>query len=132
MLLETLITVAALGVAVNADRPANVTICDYYTPLLLGEPNSPASQQKLMQILTHTFILGNYTTPNVGVAVAGIASPGNFSGHEVNILNYFTGAYYSSNGYNNASTGIAKNFLDDGGAVALLADKPANTNSSNQ
>lgn len=136
MLLETLIAITALGAVVKADRPANVTICDYYTPLLLGEPNSAASQQKLMQRLTHTFILGNYTTPNVGIKVAGIAAPANFSGHEVNLLNYFTGAYYSTNGYNNASTGVAKNFLDDGGATALLADKPADkpadTNSSNQ
>lgn len=132
MLFETLIAVAALGVAVKADRPENVTICDYYTPLLLGVENSALSQLKLMQTLTHTFILGNYTTLNVGIAVAGVASPANYSGHEVNILNYFTGAYYSSNGYNNASTGIAKNFLDDGGAEALLANKPANTNTSNQ
>lgn len=132
MLFETLITVAALGVVVNADRPGNVSICDYYTPLLLGVENSAASQLKLMATLTHTFILGNYTTPNVGIAVAGVAAPGNFEGHEVNMLNYFTGAYYSTNGYNNASTGIAKNFLDDGGATALLADKPANTKTSSQ
>ncbi|KEF51850.1 uncharacterized protein A1O9_12188 [Exophiala aquamarina CBS 119918] len=118
MLFETLITVAALGVVVNADRPKNVTICDYYTPLLLGVENSATSQLKLVQTLTHTFILGNYTTPNVGIAVAGVATPADYSGHEVNILNYFIGAYYSTKGYNNASTGIAKNFLDDGGAVA--------------
>lgn len=130
MLVESLVLVAALGV-VNAQRPENVSICDYYTGTAIGE-NTAENQQTLMQLITHTFILGNYTTPNVGIKVAGIAAPANFSGHEVNILNYFTGAYYSSNGYDGGDVGIAKNFLDDGGAEALLANKSSNTNSSNQ
>lgn len=131
MLLEVFAALVVVG-TVGAQRPSNISVCDWYTPKIIGEENSAASQQKLMQKITHTFILGNYTTPNVGIAVAGVAAPANVSGHEVNILNYFTGAYYSTNGYNNASTGVAKNFLDDGGAVALLADKPADTNTSNQ
>lgn len=130
MLVESLVLVAALSV-VNAQRPENVSICDYYTSNVLGE-NTAENQQTLMQLITHTFILGNYTTPNVGIKVAGVAAPGNFEGHEVNILNYFTGAYYSSNGYDGGDVGIAKNFLDDGGAEALLANKSSNTNSSNQ
>ena len=117
-----------LGVAA-ALRPNGTTICDYYTPLLLGEENTAASQQELMALITHTFILGNYTTPNVGVAVAGIAGPMTFQGHKVNLLPYFTGGYVSTN---QGGKAVVTNFLDDGGATALLANKPANGNSSNQ
>ena len=129
MVSRALILLAAMGVA-TALRPNNTTICDYYTPIVLGKENSAASQQELMALITHTFILGNYTTPNVGVKVQGIAGPFEFEGHEVNLLNYFTGAYYSTN--DGGSKGVAKNFLNDGGATALLANKPANTTDSNQ
>ena len=75
-----------------------------------------------MLLITHTFILGNYSgTPNVGIKVAGVAAPANFNGVEVNLLNYFIGAYDSSN--DGGSQGVAKNFLDSGGAAALEADK---------
>ena len=118
------------AVIVAAQRPNDTTICDYYTPALLGEENSSTSQQKLMLLITHTFILGNYTTPNVGVKVAGIAAPGVFNGTEVNLLPYFTGGYASSN--EGGPHGVVKNFLDDGGPVPLLMNQPANGTSSNQ
>ncbi|KIW82248.1 hypothetical protein Z517_05275 [Fonsecaea pedrosoi CBS 271.37] len=114
---------------VNALRPNTTSICDHYTPLLLGKENTPASQQQLMALITHTFILGNYTTPNVGVKVDGIAGPKTYQGHDVNLLPYFTGGYYSTN---ENGKPVAKNWLDDGGAGALLANKPANTTTSNQ
>lgn len=80
--------------------------------------------------ITHTFILGNYSTPNVGIAVAGVASPAVYDGVPVNLLNYFDGAYASTN--EGGSHGVVKNFLDDGGAVALLADRPSDGTKSNQ
>lgn len=123
------LTLVLLGTAL-AHRPENVTMCDYYTPLITGKENSPASQQQLMLTITHTFILGNYTTPNVGVAVAGIAAPGKFQGHDVNELAYFVGGYASTN--EGGPHGVVKNFLDDGGAVPLTMNKPANGTHSNQ
>lgn len=87
----------ALLHTVTANRPENITICDYYTPLITGKANSAASQQELMLMITHTFIVGNYTQPNVGIPVAGIAAPGKWEGHDVNLLPYFTGGYASTN-----------------------------------
>ena len=83
-----------------------------------------------MLLITHTFILGNYTTPNVGINVHGVATPGSFEGHEVYMLPYFDGGYASTN--KGGSHGVVKNFLDDGGAVPLEMNKPANTTNSNQ
>ena len=115
---------------VSANRPKNTTICDYYTPLITGKANSPSSQQELMLTITHTFILGNYTQPNVGIPVAGIAAPGKFDGHDVNLLPYFVGGYASTN--LGGEHGAVKNFLDDGGAVPLSMNQPANGTHSNQ
>jgi hypothetical protein len=128
MYLKSLSISAILGVAA-ALRPNDTSICDYYTPIVLGKPNTAASQQELMALITHTFILGNYTAHNVGVKVDGIAGPFTFEGHKVNLLPYFTGGYVSSN---EGGKAVVKNFLDDGGATALLANKPANGTSSNQ
>lgn len=128
MTLKSLSVLATLGLA-TALRPNTTTICDYYTPLILGKENTPDSQQELMALITHTFILGNYTTPNVGVKVDGIAGPKTYDGHQVNLLPYFTGGYVSSNVGGKPSV---VNYLDDGGADALLANKPSNGNSSNQ
>lgn len=85
MFLKALTILAAVG-TVLAQRPNDTSICDYYTPAVLKEENTPASQQKLMTLIAHTFILGNYTTPNLGVKVAGIAAPNEFEGHAVNLL----------------------------------------------
>ncbi|KIX04298.1 uncharacterized protein Z518_05165 [Rhinocladiella mackenziei CBS 650.93] len=126
---KTLFFLATAGVA-SALRPNDTTICDYYTPIVTGRENSPESQYELMLKITHTFILGNYTTPNVGVQVMGVAAPATFEGHQVNLLPYFTGGYYSTN--DGGDTGVAKNFLDGGGADALLQNIPAFGNSSNQ
>jgi hypothetical protein len=129
MLLKRLALLAVAGV-VSALRPNGTSACDYYTPKVTSEENTPESQLKLIQLIVHTFVLGNYTTPNVGVKVAGIAGPGEFNGTTVNLLPYFTGGYASTN--LGGPRGVVKNFLDDGGAVALLATKPANGTTSNQ
>ncbi|KIW13669.1 hypothetical protein PV08_08860 [Exophiala spinifera] len=126
---QTLLLVAAASATV-ALRPENITICDYYTPIVTGKDNSAESQYDLMQLITHTFILGNYTTPNVGVKVQGIAAVFPYKGHDVNLLPYFIGGYKSTN--TGGPEPEAVNFLDDGGATALLANKPANGTKSNQ
>lgn len=127
---STVALALALLRTVTANRPENTTICDYYTPLITGRENSPSSQQELMLTITHTFILGNYTQPNVGIPVAGIAAPGTFDGHDVNMLPYFVGGYASTN--LGGPNGEVKNFLDDGGPVPLSMNEPANGTHSKQ
>ena len=128
MSFKTLSVLASLGMA-TALRPNGTSICDYYTPILTGKDNTAASQQEVMTLVTNTLILGNYTSPNVGIKVDGIAGPTTFQGHQVNLLPYFTGGYVSTN--EGGKAGVT-NFLDDGGATALLASMPANGTSSNQ
>ena len=129
-MLQLLLLALASSQLTSALRPKNITICDYYTPLITGQPNSGASQLELMLKITHTFILGNYTTPNVGIAVHGVATPGEWEGHEVYMLPYFVGGYASSN--TGGKHGAVKNFLDDGGAVPLENNMPAESTDSNQ
>ena len=112
----TILFLAAIGI-VAAQRPQDVSICDYYKPVVTGEENSAASQYELMLKITHTFILGNYTQLNVGVQVAGVAAPGTYEGHEFYLLPYFTGGYASTN--NGTGKGVALNWLDSGAATAL-------------
>jgi len=82
--------------------------------------------------VVNTAVIGNYTTPNVGITVPGILAPGVYNGTAVNLLPYFDGALLSTNG--GGSVGISKNFLDGGGAAPLKENLPAfaNATSSNQ
>lgn len=75
-------------------------------------------------------MIGNYTKPNVGIAVPGILAKGTYNGAEVNLLPYFNGMLASSN--RGGDSGVAVNSLDDGGAAPLLLNKPANGTTSNQ
>ena len=129
-MLTLILHVLALMSAAKAQRPDNITVCDYYTPIITGKDNSPESQYELMLKITHTFIVGNYLTPNGDVKVAGIAAPGTFGGHEVALLPYFTGGYASTN--LGTGKGVAYNWLDSGAATALLANTPANDHNSHQ
>jgi hypothetical protein len=72
------LTVAALVGSALAQRPANVSMCDYYTTALLMN-NTAANQYTLLTLLVNTAVIGNYTKPNVGIAVPGILTP---SDHE--------------------------------------------------
>lgn len=122
---------ALLAVAGSAlaQRPENTSICDYYTTALLKD-NNATNQYTLLTLLVNTVVIGNYTKPNVGVKVPGILAPGKHDNTSVNLLPYFDGALYSTNQGGNA--GVSVNFLDDGGAVPLAMNKPANGTESNQ
>jgi hypothetical protein len=122
-------TILALAGVVLAQRPTNVSICDYYTGALLKE-NNATNQMTLLTLLVNTAVIGNYTQPNVGIAVPGILTKGQFNGTDVNLLPYFSGALLSTN--DGSSMGVSKNFLDDGGATPLMMDKPSNGTSSAQ
>ncbi|KAH9985374.1 hypothetical protein F4779DRAFT_318394 [Xylariaceae sp. FL0662B] len=121
--------VMAAATAVSAQRPADTPICDYYTEALLKD-NTADNQATILTLIVNTVVIGNYTVPNVGVKVPGILSPGQYMGQDVNLLPYFNGELASSN--RGGSSGVAINFLDDGGAEPLMSNKPANTNTSNQ
>ncbi|EME40748.1 hypothetical protein DOTSEDRAFT_74325 [Dothistroma septosporum NZE10] len=126
---STVITsLAAASTAAAQSRPANESICDYYTTALLKE-NNATNQETLLTLVVNTAVIGNYTKPNVGIKVPGILAPGTGNYTGVNLLPYFNGGLVSTN-----DNGTAKsvNFLDDGGATPLMMNKPANGTSSAQ
>lgn len=124
-----LLAVAAAGTAA-AQRPTSTSICDYYTTALLKE-NNATNQYTLLTLLVNTAVIGNYTQPNVGVAVPGILNPnGRYNGTKVNLVPYFDGGLASTN--DGGSAGVAKNFLDGGGAAPLMKNMPADDTTSNQ
>ena len=120
--------VAGLAAAAAPALAQNMSICDKYTTALLKE-NTGANQLTLLTLLVNTVVIGNYTKPNMN-AVPGILAKGDYMGTEVNLLPYFNGGLASSN--RGGSMGVSINFLDDGGAVPLTMNKPANGTSSNQ
>jgi len=108
----------------------NMSICDKYTTALL-KTNNGANQYTLLTLVVNTALIGNYTQPNVGIAVTGILNPGMYNGTAVNLLPYFDGELLSTN--RGGSGGVAVNFLDDGGAAPLMKNMPSNGNqTSNQ
>lgn len=119
----------SLAALVVSQRPANTSICDYYTTALLKE-NNATNQETLLTLVVNTAVIGNYTKPNVGIKVPGILAPANFNGTQVNLLPYFSGMLASTN--TGGSSGVSVNFLDGGGATPLMMDKPANNTTSNQ
>jgi hypothetical protein len=120
---------AVLATVASAQRPANESICDYYTTALL-KTNNATNQMTLLTLLVNTAVIGNYTQPNVGVHVPGILANGTYNGTAVNLLPYFSGGLLSSN--EGGSSGVSVNFLDDGGAAPLMMNKPANGTTSKQ
>jgi hypothetical protein len=98
--------------AVVAQRPANTSICDYYTSALL-QNNTATNQYTLLTLVVNTALIGNYTKPNVGIAVNGILNQGTYNGSTINLLPYFDGSLAAING--GGTMGTSQNFLDDGG-----------------
>ncbi|KAF2085788.1 hypothetical protein K490DRAFT_21082, partial [Saccharata proteae CBS 121410] len=131
----TLLAAAALAGSAMAQRPANMSICDYYTTALLKN-NTAANQATVLTLVVNTAVIGNYTKPQIpgvtfpDIAVPGILANGTVNGTMVNLLPYFNGGLASTN--RGGDEGTSVNFLDDGGAVPLMMNKPANGTSSNQ
>lgn len=63
MLLKNLIVVAAAAGSTLAQRPANTSICDYYTTALLKD-NTAANQYTLLTLLVNTAVIGKILHPN--------------------------------------------------------------------
>jgi hypothetical protein len=57
MLFKALAVAAAIGGAV-AQRPSNISICDYYTTALLKN-NTAANQKTLLTLVVNTAVIGN-------------------------------------------------------------------------
>jgi hypothetical protein len=128
-MLNKALIVAAAASAVAAQRPNGTSICDYYTTALLKE-NNATNQNTLLTLVVNTAVIGNYTQPNVGIAVPGILNPnGTYMGTPVNLVPYFDGSLVSTNAGGSAKS---VNFLDDGGAAPLMMNKPANGTTSAQ
>lgn len=125
----SLLSLALATAGVLAQRPSNESICDYYTNALLGSNNATA-QYTVLTLVVNTAVIGNYTQPNVGIAVPGILAEGTYMNQTVNLAPYFTGELASTN--RNGTSGVSVNFLDGGGAAPLLQNMPANDNTSNQ
>ena len=96
-----------------------MSICDYYTTALL-KVNNATNQMTLLTLVVNTAVIGNYTQPNVGIAVPGILTAGTYNGTKVNLLPYFDGTLKSSN--RGGSSGMSVNFLDDGGAAVSIQE----------
>lgn len=52
------VVLAAAVTAARAERPNDVSICDYYTKALLNE-NTPQNQATLLTVLVNTVVIGN-------------------------------------------------------------------------
>ena len=62
MLFKVLAVAAAIGGAV-AQRPSNVSICDYYTTALLKN-NTALNQKTLLTLVVNTAVIGNCKSGN--------------------------------------------------------------------
>lgn len=95
------------------------SICNKYTTSILGS-NEAVDQQLLVTLFVNTALVGNYTTPNVGVAVNGIIWPGEWDGEPVELMPWFNGELASSNPCpQDCGHGVSVNWLDSGGPEAL-------------
>jgi hypothetical protein len=55
-------TLVAVANTVNAQRPENTSICDYYTTALLKE-NTADNQATLLTLVVNTVVIGNCMSP---------------------------------------------------------------------
>ena len=119
--------VLAAATAVAAQRPANMSVCDYYT-MALFKDESAAHQYGLVEAVVNRAVIGNTTAnPNL----TGIVAPAAYyMGQFVNLLQYFDGQLNSTN--QGKGMGMSVNFLDGGGAAPIMAGMPANDTTSNQ
>ncbi|KXT02217.1 hypothetical protein AC578_5057 [Pseudocercospora eumusae] len=125
---------AASAAVVELESRATQSLCDKYTTALLKD-NTAANQETLLTLVVNAAVIGNYTKPNVGIAVPGILAPGTGKFAGVNLAPYFSGALKTTNPQAigmPGKGGISVNWLDGGGADPLKANKPGNDPKSNQ
>lgn len=113
-----LLVLALLFGASLAQRPTDVSICDYYAKVKYGSA-SKDNQFQLLQGIVSLAFGGSSAIPsaNVSTEITGILNPGVQDETPVNLLPWFNGTKISTN-LNNQPVGI--NWLDDGGVKPLL------------
>jgi hypothetical protein len=120
----------------DAHKPSHYadheSICNKYTPLILGS-NAPINQRLLMALFVNTALVGNYTTPNTGIAVNGIMWPGEWNNSPINLMPWFNGDLASSNPcVDDCGHGVSVNWLDGGGPDALRQNLTSFEQGTNQ
>jgi hypothetical protein len=109
---------AFLG-AEPAQRPADTSICDYYT-IGLPKDNNATNQVALLVLVVNTAMIGNYSKVNVRFRVRGILTSGTYNATQVDLPPFFSGGLASTND-DVSGTGVA----------LLVANMAANGTSSN-
>ena len=73
-----------------------------------------------MTLIVKTALVGNYTTPTVGVAVNGIMYPGRWKGERMGSMPWFNGRLYDSKLHTgNCGHGLSVKWQDAGCPDAL-------------
>jgi hypothetical protein len=86
-----------------------------------------------MTLFVNIALVGNYTTPNTGVAVNGIMWPGQWKGQHVDLMPWFNGELASSNPCpDDCGQGVSVNWLDGGGPAALRQNLTSFEQGTNQ
>lgn len=117
---------------IPSDTNSDVSICDTYSTSVLGSA-SPENQHLLMTLFVNTALVGNYTTPNTGVAVNGIMWPGEWKDEAVDLMPWFNGALASSNPCpEDCGQGVSVNWLDSGGPDTLRRNRTSDAVGTNQ
>ena len=103
-----------LGTSV-AQRPSDISTCDYYAEQHYGTNNNQ-TQLQLMQDIVALAFGGKSNSSNVTSDITGILNPGVFQDHTVDLQQWFNGSIASTN-----LNGLpAKtNWLDGGGLQPL-------------
>ena len=130
--LSLLITIFSVPLRASHPGPGNIyeqatntSICDYYSKTILGA-NTAANELLLVTLLVNTFFIGNYTTPNIGIACPAIAAAAIYNGERISLIDYFSGAFNSTN--KGGENGVSFLFLDDGGGTPLGKNMSSNGN----
>lgn len=95
MQLKPLLALAAVAY-VQAQRPSDVSICDYYAPKYFGGDNTAINQYSFMNVLVNRFAFGGITLES-GENITGFLTPGTYQGKPVNLLPHFNGGLASAN-----------------------------------
>lgn len=79
-----------IGSEVNAQRPSNLSICDYYAESRYGA-NNVTTQFRLMQSIVALAFGGGRGVDGTEPDSTGILNPGRFDGQDVNLRSWFDG-----------------------------------------
>ena len=117
----------AVASTAMAQRPSNISICDYYSTALLNVSNA-TTQLAVVTLVVNTAIIGNYSSS--GYVPGILAKDAKYNGTTVNLAPYFDGSLMSTN--DGGDQGKSVSFLDGGGAAPLMKNMPANDKHSHQ